>query len=186
MLRKVLTAASILALASGAAWAQDQTTSDPAATTDSSAQTQVGTPEYTDPMTTEGQEMAPSTHAAAPDPLQVASVDDLNRFSEAEFALADANADARLDQTEYVAYASAHLAASDEGIVGEGDAEIVGNWTPEESFAKFSKGKADISKDEFAKARKKVFDKADLNNDDLLDSTEQAEFAALLQGRKDS
>jgi hypothetical protein len=189
MLRTILTAASVLALAAGAASAQNQSEELP-----------VGTPEYTEPMpeTTPSESMPADpaavepTASTAPDITLVATPDDLTRHSEAEFQLADANADASLDQAEFSAYADMHLLAdasvvSDEGVVGEGDIDTGAQAVTSESlFADLAAGKESITKDEFLKARKASFDEADANDDDQLDETEKLQFAALVKGEAKS
>jgi len=180
MIRTILTSASALALVAGAAIAQDMEES-----------LQIETPQ------TVGVDFV--TEAPTLDAKSVTTKDDARLFAVAEFNLVDINADGKIDQEEFVAYATAsakgaeadtanEVVAEAAEIEGEGDVAAIAEATtaPEEIFAEISEGEETIDQVKMVEARIADFDEADANNDETLDASEKEQFAALVTGKKSS
>lgn len=156
MLRLLMAGASAVALASTAALA------DPAGQADEAEQTA---------------NEATAT-AAAITPIEVTTRADSKKLAEAEFAVADADKDGVLDQTEFTALIMNTAQASSGANIDPSQAALI-----EKAFIAIAKKDSKISKPELAAARAKNFDEADANHDQTLDALEQQKFAGLVAVR---
>lgn len=108
-------------------------------------------------------------------PLEVTTRADSQTLAEIEFAIADANADGFIDESEFAAYAK--MATEENAAKGFKPERA----TPlEKAFSSLAKGDKKISKPELTEARGKSFDAADANRDTMLDALEQQKFASLV------
>lgn len=147
------------------------------------------------------------------DAAKVTTKDDARAYGEAEFKLADADADGEVSQEEFIAYATAQMLAANEAQgedievaslatdaegaemteteapameeAGEEPADASAP-TPQDLFAALADGEKTLNEKSIVKARLASFDEADANDDETLDENEKAAFAALVWGRKAS
>lgn len=150
MLKLFMAGASVIALASTAAFA------DPSAKPGETARYMTN----------------PERAEAAITPAEVTTRDDAKKLADAEFKLADVNADGAIDPAEFATYAALNATKQDAAVETAPPTDT--------AFAAISKGDKAISKAELAEARGKSFDSADGNKDKLLDPLEQKKFAALI------
>lgn len=198
MIGRMLSALTVALLAGGAAIAQNTDALAPEA------------PAVTD---------AATLDTMALDVNAVTTKDEARAFGEAEFKIADANADGKIELAEFITYTQtqfaddaepASVAAALEGegdistpestAMAEGETTVMADAgaapvadmtadaevdvaTPEEAFAEISDGKETINEKTLVKARLAAFDKADTDDDEILNDAEKLEFAALVTGR---
>lgn len=195
MFRTVLTA-SAFALIASAALAQDDAQSKPAEAADAMGMTS-DTPKM---MMVEPVKL---------DFNALSTQEDVRKFGEKEFALADANKDGKLDQAEFTTYATTYFAPDSHAMSGdhdmsdssmamddssmadsamaEGDMDAEAKAeTPEALFAALSDGKDAITEKQFVKARLDTFKKVDANKDNKLDDSEKEAFTAIITGHQPS
>lgn len=192
MIVRILSAVSVAAIAGGIAIAQDDMT-----------------PQTTAPS---AEEMTVPPQNVL-DALAVTTKDDAREYGQKEFTLADADADGKISQDEFVAFAAAQLeyqSAEDAATLASAETPVEGATvasdvaetvvaeaepveeaatdepTPEELFAALSDGKDTINEKTLIKARLASFDEADANDDNALDDAEKAQFAALVWGKASS
>ena len=192
MIVRILSAVCVAAIAGGIAIAQDDMT-----------------PQTTAPS---AEEMTVPPQNVL-DALAVTTKDDAREYGQKEFTLADADADGKISQDEFVAFAAAQLeyqsaedattmaaaetpaegatVASDVAATVIAEAEpaeeaATAGPTPEELFAELSDGKEAITEKTLINARLASFDEADANDDNALDDAEKAQFAALVWGKATS
>lgn len=173
MNRIILSAASAIAMISGAALAQstDQTTT---------------TPQY--------QPETAATEATTPDSLAVTTKADATTFAKKEFAMLDTNGDKKIEKAEFIAAAETMMAkdhmAMNEPVTGAADetataqtqvAQGDGEETIDQTFMGLAKNDETVTEKELVAARIEDFAQADANADGSLDETEKARFAELVK-----
>ncbi len=177
MLRIATFGVSAIALMTSVAFAQDPTistaTADDAVAVDNS--------EILDTAKT-------SAEPQILDASQVNTRSDAELFAKSEFKQADLNSDGKVDESEFVAYASvrAPLPSTAPSVAlstATGEAPVADTTadagTAEDQFAELSNGGESISETEMVNARVEQFEAADADGDERLDTQERIQFAAL-------